>query len=652
VLASGQTLHQRYYIHRLLGQGGMGAVYLAQDLQQGGGWVAVKEMIPDPNANLHALAQARMQFQREAQVLMGLRHANLPQVYETFSEGGNEYLVMQYVEGRNLLEIAAADWGQGRSLGESRVLGWAMQIIDALEYLHGQRPYPVLHRDVKPQNIILTPGGELYLVDFGLVKLLDPNNPQTMTALRGLGTPQYAPPEQYATGSTHTAPYSDVYALGATLYHLLTGQAPPSATERLLPAPMTKPLVPLCQLNPSISPPMEQALLKALALAPADRFASAGEMRRALLGQTPQKKAPVWAVAGAAVTLLLLVVAVLILVARPRPATPTPAPLAVAPTPTFTHTPSLISTDTPVPPTPTGTPNVGATETALAALILEGVSGTQTAESQKWTPMPTDTPTPTLTPTHTPTQKPTPTWTPTPTIPPAPLDGRDLGDSMDWVFIVGGNFTMGSSQADIQAAMADCNLYEGNCQASWFGSESPQRTEWTEAFEISKYEVTNAQYNLCVQNGPCLPARKASSDGSIDYDASYFADNYPVVTVTGNDASIFCDWIGGRLPNEREWEKAARGTDGRRYPWGNTLDMSRANLYSGRPTNVGSYSSGASPYGVMDMAGNVAEFTSDHVVRGGSWKSYPHHGRTTQRSTGPWLTRDFANFDVGFRCVR
>lgn len=283
MLAIGQTLRNRYRIDRLLGQGGMGAVYLAQDTQQAGRWVAIKEMIPDPHASPSAFAQARSQFQREAQVLMALQHPNLPQVYEHFSEGGNEYLVMQFIQGRNLLDIAAADWGQGRSLGQSRVLGWAMQIMDALEYLHSQRPYPVLHRDIKPQNIILTPGGRLYLVDFGLVKLLDSSNPQTMTALLGLGTPEYAPPEQYATGGAHTDAYSDVYALGATIYHLLTGQAPPTATDRLLPPSLAKPLAAPRQLNPAVSPSVERALVKALELEPAERFASVGEMRRALL---------------------------------------------------------------------------------------------------------------------------------------------------------------------------------------------------------------------------------------------------------------------------------------------------------------------------------------------------------------------------------
>jgi formylglycine-generating enzyme required for sulfatase activity len=223
---------------------------------------------------------------------------------------------------------------------------------------------------------------------------------------------------------------------------------------------------------------------------------------------------------------------------------------------------------------------------------------------------------------------------------------------LSWITIPGGDFVMGSSESDIQAAIADCNKYEGDCRQDWFTSEGPQRTTSVGAFEITKYEITNAQYNLCVSNGPCSPPTRVSTDNSIPNNPSFFTDNYPIVTVTVDDAITFCRWIGGRLPSEAEWEKVARGTDRRRYPWGSNLDLSQANLYSTGPMSVGSYPTGASPYGAMDIAGNVAEFTSDNILRGGSWKSFPHHGRVTNRSIGPWLTRDFTNFDIGFRCVR
>ncbi len=234
----------------------------------------------------------------------------------------------------------------------------------------------------------------------------------------------------------------------------------------------------------------------------------------------------------------------------------------------------------------------------------------------------------------------------------ADTDSTTTKPNLLWLPIPAGNFTMGSSKADIEATVKECNDYEGNCQTAWFKSETPQRTESSGTFEMTILEITNVQYNLCVKNGPCPPPRKTSSDNSITLDDTFFNDNYPVVSVTKADAAAFCSWVGGRLPSEQEWEKAARGTDGRRYPWGNELDLAKANLNSKGPKAVGSYDEGGSPYAILDMAGNVAEFTSDNVIRGGSWKNPPHQGRTTQRSTGAWLTQDFTNFDLGFRCVK
>jgi len=222
-LAVGQLLQNRYCILRLLGQGGMGAVYLAEDTRLGR-QRAVKENIPDPYANPQVLAQMRQQFQVEARILAALDHPNLPKVYDFFSDAGNEYMVMEYVEGDNL---AALLQRQGGPLPERPVLLWADQVLDALEELHGQQPRPIIHRDIKPANIILTTKGRIKLVDFGLVKLFDPSNPGTATAMKGMGTPEYAPLEQYGKGAGHTDARSDIYSLGATLYHLLTGVSPP-----------------------------------------------------------------------------------------------------------------------------------------------------------------------------------------------------------------------------------------------------------------------------------------------------------------------------------------------------------------------------------------------------------------------------------------
>jgi eukaryotic-like serine/threonine-protein kinase len=275
-LVVGQILQSRYRILRQLGQGGMGAVFLTEDLRLAARMCAVKENIPDPNASLQALAQIRRQFRAEASVLANLDHPNLPKVSDYFSDGGNEYIVMEYVEGEDLASVLARE---GRPLPEKPVLIWADQVLDALKYLHGQWPNPILHRDIKPANIILTSQGRIKLVDFGLVKLLDPDNPQTATVMKGMGTPEYAPLEQYASGAGHTDARSDIYSFGATLYHLLTNVRPPDVHQRLLDP--TK-LVPPRQISPALSAATQTAVLKAIEVYPNGRFQAAHEFRQAL----------------------------------------------------------------------------------------------------------------------------------------------------------------------------------------------------------------------------------------------------------------------------------------------------------------------------------------------------------------------------------
>lgn len=216
---------------------------------------------------------------------------------------------------------------------------------------------------------------------------------------------------------------------------------------------------------------------------------------------------------------------------------------------------------------------------------------------------------------------------------------------------------MGSSAADSELTLQECNQTEGNCQVTWFDGETPARSVIAPEFSISKYEVTNSQYNICVANGVCPPIGRIAPETDIAYNPNFFADPLPAVAVSWDNANIFCHWAGARLPTEWEWEKAARGSDGsRRYPWGYTFEAGRANLASGFPSAVGSYPSGASPYGVMDMAGNVFEWTatatgdSRYIVRGGAWSKFYFRGRVADRGTK--LAPNFVNYDIGFRCAR
>jgi serine/threonine protein kinase len=262
-LSIGQVVDNRYRIVSLLGQGGFGAVYKAWDTRLERP-CALKE-------NLASSPEAEKQFGKEATILANLNHPNLPRVIDHFTvPGQGQYLVMDFVEGEDLQQML----DRRGPLPEDEVLPWVAQTCDALAYLHGQ-PQPVIHRDVKPANIKIAPDGHPMLVDFGIAKLYDPALRTTLGA-RAI-TPGYSPPEQY--GHARTDIRSDIYSLGATLYALLTGEEPADSVERLIGAAV---LTPPKQLNPLISEPVAQVIMKALAAEPAQRFQSADEFKRVL----------------------------------------------------------------------------------------------------------------------------------------------------------------------------------------------------------------------------------------------------------------------------------------------------------------------------------------------------------------------------------
>ncbi len=278
-LKTGEVLRSRYKIRRTIGHGGMGSIYLADDLRLEGRQCALKEVEHDRTLPPETIRQARDQFLREATVLARLDHPNLPKVSDYFAVGGRDYLVMDFVPGKDLRMLMLEERQKGAYLNEALVLGWGSQIMDALEYLHSQDP-PILHRDIKPGNIKVTPSGLVKLVDFGLVKILAPDE-MTITILQGRGTALYTPLEQYGSDAGHTDARSDIYAFGATLYHMLTNSPPAEARERFLnPTCLTPPR----QINPAISPQVEKAVLWAMNLHPDERPQDMGVLRKALLG--------------------------------------------------------------------------------------------------------------------------------------------------------------------------------------------------------------------------------------------------------------------------------------------------------------------------------------------------------------------------------
>ncbi len=281
-LKTGETLRGRYRIRRVIGQGGMGCIYLADDLRLEGRQCALKEVEHDKTLSQNLIKEARDQFLREATVLARLDHPNLPKVSDFFSINQNDYLIMDYVPGKDLRTLMLEHREKGDFIAENEVLNWANQLADALVYLHRQNP-PILHRDIKPSNLKITPSGLLKLVDFGLVKVLAPGE-VTITILQGQGTALYTPLEQYGGDIGHTDARSDVYSFAATLYHLLTSKPPADARQRFI-SPAV--LEPIRQINPLVSSKTEKAILWGMALHPDDRPESVEAFREALIGDRP-----------------------------------------------------------------------------------------------------------------------------------------------------------------------------------------------------------------------------------------------------------------------------------------------------------------------------------------------------------------------------
>ena len=269
LLTPDTILQSRYRILRHLGNGGMGAVYQAVDLRLGH-TVALKQ-------TLTADVELWKQFEQEARLLAQLNHPVLPRVTDYFTEGNRAFFVMQFVEGVDLAEIIAQQPGP---LPRSEVVAWADQLLDALVYVHSHERQ-IIHRDIKPHNLKVTPTGQIALLDFGLAKSGGSNSHvESCRSVFGY-TPRYAPFEQIQ--DLGTGPRSDIYALGATLYHLLTGVKPPDALARAaaLISAKPNPLKPANEINSAAGPELAAILSKATAQNPDERYAAAVEFREA-----------------------------------------------------------------------------------------------------------------------------------------------------------------------------------------------------------------------------------------------------------------------------------------------------------------------------------------------------------------------------------
>lgn len=262
-----RLLKKRYEILGILGKGGMGQVYKVADRHQGGKVLAAKELRPG-TLPLEKAEESLAQFRTEARILARFTHPNLPKVYDYFSQRskGTHYIIMEYINGKTLEQILNAR--HGRPLDERLVLSWALQICRAMYFLSVQKPRPVVFRDLKPSNIMIARDGKVKIIDFGIARFFKEDKREDTYVY---GTPGYASPEQYGSGQTDAR--SDVFSLGATLHHCLTGRNP---SENPLNFPDLR------QLNPAVSRETAAIVNRALEIGMEKRFQSALEMKQAV----------------------------------------------------------------------------------------------------------------------------------------------------------------------------------------------------------------------------------------------------------------------------------------------------------------------------------------------------------------------------------
>ena len=587
---------------------------------------------------------------------------------------------MRFMVGGSLADRIAQD-----ALGLPEVARILAAIAPALDMAHARG---VIHRDLKPGNILLDEDDNPYIADFGIAKLAEGGAAFTSTGI--VGTPTYMSPEQ-ARGHVALDGRSDVYALGAMLYELLAGQPPYKADTplSLAMAHVLNPVPHVREVVPNLPIEIDRVVSRAMAKKREQRYATAGSLAAALTAaiqgaalptsphaalvrqadqsptpagspQHPQRSLasptlsvqrsllrgkawPVWIASLAVIIVLLVAIAAL--------------------SANWNHNANGLNTQTVVASMSTSSTPFSRMTAPLKTPTSTTINPSMPTDTSTMRPTATDTSTvtpsqePTATRQDTPTATPSSTATMQPSVTPAPRPTKQL-IPLEWLSIPSGSFVMGSTEGEIQQALAECQTTEGQatgrvCEQSWFNE--PQLAADIASFQLTKYEITNAQYATCVQAQKCQSAGRRIADNNLPYNPVYSSDDYPVVGVNWHDADSFCRSVGGRLPTEAEWEWAARGSDRRRYPWGNSYDPPMANLGSGHPSRVGSFPNGVSPFGVMDMAGNVFEWTSTsvdqrYILRGGGWSKYYFRGRTTDRGTQ--LDPSFANYDIGFRCAR
>jgi formylglycine-generating enzyme required for sulfatase activity len=677
----------KYEIIKELGRGGFGVVYQARNTRLGR-LVALKLL--HTHLNLDPAFASR--FEREARAITALDHPSIVRIYDIEEINGQLAIVMAYLPGQTLRELIQVK----DKFALEQAVPILSQVADALDYVHAQG---LIHRDVKPGNIIITEGKEgqrAILFDLGLSKTLADHSTLTTTGTL-LGSPEYMAPEQADPNRTgEVGPAADRYALGIIAYEMLTGRVPfPGNTPSTLYAHEHKAPPPPRQLQPELPEAVEVTLLKMLAKAPTERYETATAFVIALeqslqLVQREVQLKPLYEQLQAAYrrqdwSELLVTgskIEAIKIDYRDVPALMAEARRQLRPR--AGRNIDTVGNDA-VPLTPVRKnqtrPQAGKAVNIPAwlwkvgsiALLLACLGGLGLYSLSNWldgdptstltTPISSTAAltnllqeTPTLPVEEAPTLGNTPI-PPTPTVTSIPTLTLALGatrtreaDGMMVVYVPAGTFPMGSDDNDPEA----------------HDNEKPQHQVTLDAFWIDQTEVTNAQYEHCVTAGDCAASGYAS-------DPDFNRADYPVVGVSWQSAVGYCAWVGGRLPTEAEWKYAARGPEGSIYPWGDTFDGSKLNSDStdgyAQTAPVGKFPEGASWVGALDMAGNVWEWAQSEyrdypyrpddgrenldsinirVLRGGSWYFDVYYARATSRFGG---TPDARTGNGGVRCV-
>jgi eukaryotic-like serine/threonine-protein kinase len=660
-----------YRIISQQGIGGMAIVYHAYDVNLERD-VALKLIRSDAFAE-DEYDRLMRRFEREAKAQSKFSHPNIAPVYDFGDYDGMPYLVMPYFPAGTLKDRT------GQSVDIEQAFDWVISIAGALSYAH---QLGVIHRDIKPSNILFTEKEEPILTDFGIAKLLEDTEGTLTETGFGVGTPEYMAPEQWQ-GESSAA--SDQYALGVVLYELLTGRKPYTAETPVAVAlkQSSDPLVRPSAYVPTIPIEVEKIIYKTLAHDPKDRFEDIAAFQQALLDLGPRLAALIQErqdkIDAGEINATVITKAALqsesqtVDVLDPLSAVPKSSSTQKKP-----KTKSRKKLMWMVGGVAIFSLLIGLALWQFFPSIFGYLINSKKTEDDQVALVDSSPSLPVLTETLllstalNLTKSPTETIEPSVTVSPSAtqivIESRlREKDGMEMVYVPAGEFIFGTNRGSYSYSSVTTQL------SSW--------DVYLDAFWVDKFEVTNRQYTLCVEAGVCSAPYRSHSNTRYGYFTDETYADYPVINVDHRMATIYCEWVGGRLPTEAEWEKAARGTDGREYPWGHYWSMDKPGNfddyqgidedYDGDTMPVGSFPEGASPYGAMDMLGNVWEWVADwyhpaifatepvdnptgpkygedHIIRGGS---YFHGSSLLAREAYPSWSNWSDIEEIGFRCV-